>query len=86
MTTPRHHDHPRRLITAQDYETAPPHTVVEFDRSPGALGYLNWDLYWEISDDYRNHDYSAAAIAEHDGPSTIIRWGKGENNHPETRS
>ena len=68
--------HPRRLITAQDYDAAPPHTVVEFDRYPGTLGYLNWDHRWEVSDDPRPADYAGSAIAEHDGPSTVIRWGK----------
>ena len=54
---------PRRLVTAQDYDAAPPHTVVEFDRYPGALGYLNWDHRWEVSDDPRPADYAGSAIA-----------------------
>lgn len=67
---------PERLVTAQDYESAPPHTVVEFDRRPGALGYLNWDYRWEISDDNRPHDYAAGSVAETEGPATVVRWGR----------
>ena len=67
---------PTRLVTAQDYESAPPHTVVEFDRRSGALGYLNWDHRWELSADPRPHDHAAATVAEHEGPSTVVRWGR----------
>lgn len=67
---------PKRLVTAEDYDTAPIHTIVEFARRDGALGYLNWDHRWEVSDDHRHHDHAAVTVAEHEGASTVIRWGK----------
>lgn len=65
-----------RLVSAEEYDAAPVGTIVEFDRRPGALGYRNWDYLWEISDDPKDHDYAAVSVSEHEGPSTVVRWGQ----------
>lgn len=66
----------KRLTSADEYENAPPHTIIEFDEAPGKLGYKNWDHRWEVSTDAQPVDWDSSVMPDQDGAATVVRWGK----------